>query len=190
MRLFEQLNNKKYHTRTIEVTTSDYDETRLAVEGNLIDRRYDKYRLITGEERPAGKLHSMVIQLLVNKTTLEIEEVAVDMPVIPNEECPRAVDSLDGLKGMAITKGFVAKIKKMAAQGKGCTHLVELLTAMAPAIVQGVISYRVKEFPDFSLEMMKDFIRNFMNTCYAWRPEGVLVGLLRKRLEKGDTACL
>jgi hypothetical protein len=77
MSLFGKPNGKKYHTRTIEVNTYEYDERRLAVEGCLTDHRLQEFHLATGEKRSPGILHQMIIHLLVNKTTLEIEDLHV-----------------------------------------------------------------------------------------------------------------
>jgi hypothetical protein len=79
MSLFEKPRGKKYHTRTIEINTYEYDEQRLVVEGCLADHRLQEYHLATGEERPPGLLHQMIIHMLVNKTTLEIEDLHVEM---------------------------------------------------------------------------------------------------------------
>jgi len=51
MNLFGKPKGKKYHTRTIEVNTYEYDEQRLVVEGCLADQRLQEYHLATGEKR-------------------------------------------------------------------------------------------------------------------------------------------
>lgn len=51
MNLFGKPPGKKYHTRTIEVSTYEYDEKRLAVEGCLTDQRMQEYYLASGEKK-------------------------------------------------------------------------------------------------------------------------------------------
>jgi len=70
MSLFGKPNGKKYHTRTIEVNTYEYDEQRLVVEGCLTDHRLQEFYLATGEKRSPGILHQMIIHLLVIRAVI------------------------------------------------------------------------------------------------------------------------
>ena len=180
MSLFERPNGVKYHSRIIETAVFDYDEQRMVAEGCLTDRRYCDFYLASGERKPPGILHQMIIHLLINKSTYEIEDVRVEMPAFPRDECIQTANSLESLKGMTVTKGFTSKIKTMAGHGKGCTHLVELLTAMGPSMIQGVISHKVKDAPF----LMPGLITSFAGSCYSWRADGPLIDYLKEKLKK------
>ncbi|OPY10040.1 MAG: hypothetical protein A4E68_00111 [Syntrophaceae bacterium PtaB.Bin095] len=176
MTWFRKPDGGKCHTRSIETSTYDYDEQRLVIKGCLTDDRFQEFQMATGEARSPGILHQMIILLLVNKTTLQIEDLHVEMPVVPGEECLEAAGSLDSVKGLRITGGFTAKVKSLAGNGKGCQHLVALLTTMGPSTVQGYAAYNDHKSPGFilgKLHMLED-------TCWSWRSEGPLLKLLKR----------
>ena len=179
MGLFGKPSGKKYHTRSIEVNTFEYDEQRLAVEGCLTDHRLQEFRLVTGEKRSHGILHQMIIHLLVNKTTLEIEDLHVEMPTVPREECLETINSLEAVKGLRITRGFTSTVKALVGSGKGCHHLVALLTTMGSSFIQGYAAYKLQESPRF----ISDMINMLVNTCWTWRAEGSLINYIKEKIE-------
>jgi hypothetical protein len=182
MTLFGKPRGEKYHTRTIEVTTYEYDKQRLAIEGCLTDRRWQEYFLFSGKRMSPGILHQMIIHLLVNKANLEIEDVHVEMPFTPREECPETIGSLESVRGLKISAGFTAKVKALSGKGKGCTHLVELLTAMGPATIQGYVASKVADKPLDSSQLLNHMIKMLEHTCWAWRTNGVMMTLLKEKI--------
>ena len=179
MDLFGKPKGKKYHTRTIEVNTYEYDEQRLVVEGCLTDHRLQEFHLATGEKRSPGILHQMIIHLLVNKTTLEIEDLHVEMPVVPREECLETINSLETVKGLKITSGFTSRVKTLVGSGKGCQHLLALLTSMGSSAIQGYAAYKLQESPRF----ISDMIPMLVNTCWTWRAEGPLINYIKEKID-------
>jgi hypothetical protein len=179
MDLFGKPKGKKYHTRTIEVNTYEYDEQRLVVEGCLTDHRLQKFYLATGEKRSPGILHQMTIHLLVNKTTLEIEDLHVEMPAVPREECLETSNSLETVKGLKITSGFTSRVKTLVGSGKGCQHLLALLTSMGSSAIQGYAAYKLQESPRF----ISDMIPMLVNTCWTWRAEGPLINYIKEKID-------
>ena len=179
MDLFGKPKGKKYHTRTIEVNTYEYDEQRLVVEGCLTDHRLQKFYLATGEKRSPGILHQMTIHVLVNKTTLEIEDLHVEMPAVPREECLETSNSLETVKGLKITSGFTSRVKTLVGSGKGCQHLLALLTSMGSSAIQGYAAYKLQESPRF----ISDMIPMLVNTCWTWRAEGPLINYIKEKID-------
>ncbi len=177
-----QSRGKKLHTRNIEVTTYDYDGQRIIVEGFLRDDRFQESYAITGETFPGGVIHHMAIRLLVNCDNLLIEDVDVDLLAVPREVCRKTIDCLAPIKGLTVTKGFTLKVKKLAGGTKGCTHLVELLQAMAPAVFQGFGAHQARKPADFDLDREKMIFKFLVNTCHAWREDGPFVEMFKKKL--------
>jgi hypothetical protein len=173
---------KKLHTRNIEVATYEYDGQRIIVEGRLKDDRFQESHAITGETFPSGVIHHMTIRLLVNCSNLLIEDVDVDMISVPRKVCRETIDCLALIKGLTITKGFTLKIKKMAGGNKGCTHLVELLQTMAPAVFQGFAAHQSQKPLAFDPDQAKRMLQFLVNTCYAWREDGPFVEMFKKQL--------
>jgi len=173
---------EKLHSRKIEVTTYDYDEQRMIVEGSLKDDRFQESHAITGEKFPSGVIHHMAIRLLVNCSTLLIEDIDVDLMSIPREACRETIGCLAPIKGLTITKGFTAKVKKLAGGKRGCTHLVELILGMAPAAIQGYATYQSRKQAVFDPDRAKMILQFLVNTCHAWREDGPFVEMFKKKL--------
>jgi len=173
---------KKLHTRNIEVTTYDYDGQRIIIEGLLKDDRFQESHAITGEIFPSGVIHYMAIRLLVNCSNLLIEDIDVELISVPREICRETINCLAQIKGLTITKGFTLKIKKIAGGNKGCTHLVELLQAMAPAVIQGFAAHQSQKPASFDSNQTKRMLQFLVNTCHAWREDGPFVEMFNKKL--------
>ena len=170
---------QKFHTRSIEVTTYGYDAQRIIVEGCLKDDRFQETYTTTGEKFPSV-IHHMSIRLLVNCSNFLIEDIAVDLLSIPREFCMETAQCLTPIKGMTITKGFMARVKKIAGGTNGCTHLIELLQAMAPAVFQGVAAWRAPKSPGLDPARAKVILKTLINTCSAWREDGPFVESINK----------
>lgn len=179
MSFFGKSEGKKYHTRTKETSVYEYDEQRFVIEGCLTDRRPHAYHSAAAGKRPPGILHEIVVHLLVDKTTLEIEDLHVEMPVVPDKACLEMINSIEPVKGLRIEGGFMSKIKTLAGPGKGCTHLIELLMEMASSSIQGRIAYKQDQAPIPKTEI----ITLMTDTCWTWRAGGPLVNLLRDKTE-------
>jgi hypothetical protein len=172
---------KKLHTRKIEVTTYNYDGLRIIVEGLLKDDRFQEAHTITGQTLPSGVIHHMAIRLLVNCSNLLIEDIDVDMISVPRKVCRESIDCLALIKGLTITKGFTSKVKKLAGGNKGCTHLVELLLAMAPAVFQGFGAHQSQKPSDIDPDQAKMISQFLVNTCRAWREDGPFVEMFKQK---------
>lgn len=165
---------QKIHTRKIEIATYEGTSDSITVEGILRDERLlDTFRP-TGEIYPPGTIHHMIIRIEVKGPQLIIKDIEVEMPTIPHDACIEALRSLEPIKGMPIVSGFTAKVKDLVGGVKGCCHLFALLTAMAPAAVQGAWSAMAREPIDPEIYMPMALGR-VKNTCWVWREDGPLM---------------
>jgi len=165
---------QKIHTRQIDIATYSGASDSIIVEGILRDERLlDTYRP-TGEIYPPGTIHHMIIRIEVKGPQLVIEDIEVEMPTIPHDVCIETLESLAPIKGMPIVSGFTAKVKDLVGGVKGCCHLLALLTAMAPAAVQGAWSAIAREPIDPEIYMPMALGR-VKNTCWVWRENGPLM---------------
>ncbi len=168
---------EKAAQRTITVTTYKAHGGKAVVEGRLVDCRFRDNFLLSGERRPAGDFHDMIVRLLVDITTQAIEDVEVELVKIPRQECAQTDNSLSVIKGVRIFKGFTQKIKSLLGGPQSCSHLRELVEAMGPAIIQGVYSIVTGTVSELSALMedpraRKAFAASVINSCYVWREEG------------------
>ncbi|OHD66439.1 MAG: hypothetical protein A2176_06845 [Spirochaetes bacterium RBG_13_51_14] len=160
----------------------------VVVEGRLVDRRLKDYYLVTGERRPAGEIHHMVVRLLIETAGFTIQDVEVDLVSVPRDECAEVGNSLDVIKGEKIAKGFSNRMKSLLGGIKGCTHLVTLLIAMGPAALQGIFSRRAQKSMDMQTLIadqarIKFFMKTLLNTCYVWRDDGPAMKRLREFID-------
>ncbi len=183
MRMAEE----KAHERTITVATYPAGADRVVVEGMLVDRRLKDYYLVTGEKRPAGDIHHMIVRLLVETAGLVIEDVEVELVSVPRDECPEIKDTLEVIKGERITKGFSNRMKSLLGGTKSCTHLMTLVIAMGPAALQGVFSSRAQKPMEIASFMadpdrVKFFMKTLINSCHVWREDGPAMKKLRETI--------
>jgi hypothetical protein len=176
--------NKKIHGRQVQITTYDHGKEAVVVEGRLTDNRYaTTYYFSSGESRPPGIVHDLVIRMVVKGAALVIEDIDVDMETVPRQDCREVLDTLKPLIGMKIRAGFTEKVKAKIGGAKGCTHLVALLLAMAPAAVQGAWS-AVARRPVDPAKYSGAALSFLENTCWVWRSDGDLMKETREKLMK------
>jgi hypothetical protein len=176
MILFGKPEGVKYHTRSIEVTTYGYDEHRLVVEGCLKDERFQEFYLATGEKKLPCIVHHIIVQLLIKKTNLEIEDLCIKMPAVPYQECMKITDGMNPVKGLKIAGGFRSTVKALAGCGQGCTHTIELLTVMGSSTIQGYFAYKQRESPLSTSTLIK----MLEDTCWTWRSAGPVIDILKE----------
>ena len=165
---------QKIHNRTIDISIYEGDSDSIVMEGVLRDERLLASYRPTGELHPPGTLHHMIIRMLIRGPKLVIEDIEVEMPTIPHAICAQTLKSLEPVKGMAIVSGFTSKVRKLVGGINGCNHLLTLLTAMAPAAVQGAWSAMVRAPIDPEV-YMPAALERVKNTCWVWREDGPLV---------------
>jgi hypothetical protein len=172
-----ELVEEKAAQRTITVTTYKAGPGKAVVEGTLVDRRFRENFLLSGEKKPAGDFHDMIVRLLVDAKTLVIEDVEVELVKVPRQECRELRDSLSVIKGVRISKGYTQKIKSLLGGIQSCFHLRELTEAIGPAFLQGVFSIMAGSVSGLSAlmddpQIRKGFARSVVNSCRVWRQDG------------------
>ncbi len=177
---------KQVHGRRIEVATYEYDGQSVVVEGRLTDTRFRNTYYLSGELRPPGIVHDLIIRMRVTGPDLIIEDIDVEMASVPRDDCREIEDSLRPVVGLKISAGFTERVKALVGGPRGCTHLVALLLTMAPAAVQGAwaaVAQRPIDFGSYSekaLEILE-------NTCWIWRSEGPLIQEYKEKFDQAKT---
>lgn len=172
---------KKIHGRIIEISTYAHESDAVVVEGRLTDNRLRPTWYLSGECRPPGIVHDMVIRMIVRGPGLAIEAIDVEMQTVPKADCREIVDALQQVVGMKIRAGFTEKIKSALGGAKGCSHLVALLLSMAPAAVQGAWAAMAQN-PVDRASVSGTALKFLENTCHVWRSDGPALKELRETL--------
>lgn len=169
MTLKEQMGEKVHH-RKIDVSTYQTDGRDIIVEGELHDKALKRMYRLNGEMRDPHTIHNLIIRIRVNHRNLAIDEIETEMPGIPHGECSELKDSLAAIKGFRIAHGFTPALRRKFPKGQGCTHLMELLLAMAHAAIQGYsASMATRPIPEELKPAMEVFLTD---TCWVWRKDG------------------
>ena len=169
----DKTKQQKIHNRKIDTVIYEGASDTIVVEGSLQDRRFCDSHMPSGEVRPPYTVHHMIIRMELHLPELTILDIEVDFPTVPHEACIETQESLAPIKGMRIAAGFTSKVRKLIDRTKGCTHLLTLLTAMAPAAFQGAWSTRIRQ--PLNPEIYAGMMGKLKNTCWAWRDGGPLV---------------
>lgn len=163
----------KVHTRSISLSTYDAEENCIIVEGKLIDHRLKDVYHFSGEKKPPGVIHHMLIRMLVSLPALTIKDIEVEMPAVPREECLETMKNVREMIGVSITSGYSECVKKRVGGKVGCAHLSTLLISMGPEVVQGAYANHArKPQENTGNELRELFIAGMKNTCYVWRENG------------------
>ncbi len=170
-----ELAGEAAHTRGMTFKTYRSGDNHIITQCRLTDNRLKEYYKLTGEKVASGTLHDMEVVLLIKIPSLVIEDVDVTMMTVPRIDCNHVTQSLNPLIGLSVAKGFTANVRSLCGGIKGCTHLVTLLTAAGPAIVQGYLAVSYQKQSTGSSDRSKKgagMLAYLKNTCYAWRADG------------------
>ena len=167
----DQTGKQKIHTRGIDIATYEGGSDSIIVEGVLTDERLATSYRASGETLPPGTVHHMIIRMEVRGPKLVIEDIEVEMPTVPMQECLETLNSLLPLKGLPIVSGFTNRVKDSVGGAKGCAHLVALITAMASAAVQGAWAAMTSK-PRDPATYLPDAKERIKDTCRVWRSDG------------------
>jgi len=176
MNLVGQCKDRKIHSRSIEISTYEYDEEHIVVEGILKDDLLIPI-YVSGKEKQPHSPHHMMIQLLIECSSLTIKDINVEMPTIPYEWCNETSGSLDPIKGLKIEPGFTSKVKKILRESKRCLHLTTLLLAIVSTVMQGYWTYNARKPSSGGVpsEMIDHYL---IDTCWVWRINGPRIKML------------
>jgi hypothetical protein len=181
----ERRTGESVHSRTLEIFTYPLADRGIIVTGELIEKRLQSYYGISGEIRPPHTVHHMIIRMLIEGLTFTITEIETEMPGVPREACLETAQFLNRLVGMDIASGFTLKAREIVGGRNGCAHLLALLTAMAPAAVQGFWVYHTAKplEHDTSSRLLEEYL---IDTCWVWRREGLLAEELLRNPAKEE----
>lgn len=167
---------EQVHVRTIRMEVTRAAPDTLDVRGRLCDERPEGGGWFGIEQGTV--IHDMTVTLRVRHPDLVITGVAAEMAARPYTICSDAVGPLQQLVGLSVARGFTRAVNERFGRQQGCAHLTALIQAMAPVIRQGATA----AFRDQQDLPRADGDLWFVNTCQAWRENG----LLHSRLLAGD----
>lgn len=155
------------HTRQIRFQGFHRDDGLWDIEGELLDTKPHAFE-IEGEGRwePEQPIHHMRIRVTLDDEMVVRDIVAV-MDSFPHSPCPQAQAPMQRMVGSTMGRGWRQAIERHLGGIQGCTHLRELLFAMATAAFQ-TRSASFAPPPDGRPPM-------HLGKCLAWDFDGPVV---------------
>lgn len=158
------------HTRNIHINGYRRNDDLWEVEGVLQDTKgYPMSLEDRGLVSVGEYLHKMTLALVFDEQFV-IHEVRAMMTNTPYQDCPGAAQQYQALVGLRIQKGWIAEARQALGRTGSCTHLTEMLPALATAALQTIRGYKLNFEPGYAKGPEE---RNTVrNTCYGFRDGG------------------
>jgi len=159
------------HTRQIRLEGYRRDDGLYDIEGTLLDTKPFAVPNHHQREIPPGTpIHGMTLRLTVD-LDLEIRAVEAVSDHVPNPVCRDVTPNFQRLVGLRMTPGFTRAVRERLGGREGCTHLVELVGAVATAAYQTLFlerEARERERPGRERP-------HIIDSCYTLRSDGPVV---------------
>lgn len=178
-----KLSGSAGHRRNIRIETYRYDDTHIQVLAELIDS-VPRQGLFKSHIQI---IHHMQILLLVDRQLI-IEKAEFLTLKAPYRECNSFQVGPEKLVGLTLAKGFTQNALNLYGGVSGCSHILTLLTNLAPAVRQGyVFTYRFPEeekvmTSDNVLQVVRKMAVDIKDTCQVWKSDSSV----QKDLEQGE----
>jgi hypothetical protein len=164
-----------FHTRTYEFRGYRRADKLWDIEGRIVDQ---KSYAFDNEERghvEAGvPVHEMAIRITIDNrlTVLAIEATTEHSPF---RICGDIVPNYQAMVGVRVGPGWRQAIKARLGGAAGCTHMSELLMAMATPCYQTVFPILEREHRAKSGESNDGIWPGLLDTCHAYASDSPLV---------------
>ncbi len=131
------------HTRMITLRLSWGEGGQMVAEGRLVDVRKRGIVPLAGRIQGPGIVHDMAVRVWLDPVELRIARIEPAMLAYPfaaapqtrGEACPDQLAAVQGLLGLALTKGYGETVMERIGGPRGCFHVLTLLRLLGPTIV-------------------------------------------------------
>ncbi len=177
--------NKPVHVRDIHVECYSPSKDMLEIRGSFKDDRPQGMGTYSGG---AEAIHGLEAKITVRIPEFLIEDISIDMPIVPQSECRDVIKGFEVLKGENIVSGFSKQAHKALPRVTTCPHLRTLILAMAPVAVQGAFVRLIEQAADAlkdgtldATQMMEMSFQQWKNACYVSAEDGLVVANMKER---------
>jgi len=162
---------KQLHTRRYEFGGFRRDDGLWDIEGHMTDTKtYAFSNQYRGEIQPGEPLHDMWLRLTIDEDFV-VQDIEAETDSGPFAICPAITPNFKRMVGTRIGLGWRQSLREQLGGAEGCTHLVEMLQAMATVAFQTlypVLNRKAKENPRPGRPALID-------TCHAFKSDGEIV---------------
>jgi len=162
---------EQFHTRRYEFGGFRREDGLWDIEGRLIDTKtYAFSNEHRGEVEAGEPLHDMWLRLTIDEDFM-VRDIEAETDSGPFAVCPAITPNFKRMVGIRIGPGWRQKVREQLSGAEGCTHLAEMLQAMATVAFQTlypVLARKAKENPQPGRPPLID-------TCHAFKSDGEIV---------------
>lgn len=155
------------HTRTLDLRAYRRADGLWDIEAHLIDTKPFEYDLIDVVRAADEAIHDMWLRLTVDRDFVVRKSEAV-MDTGAHGLCHLCTPNFADLEGLRIGGGWNRKVRERVGHGRGCTHLVEMLSQMATTAMQALWAEQEAEdgLPPVA---ERELMPGMENSCYTYR---------------------
>jgi hypothetical protein len=144
----------------------------LDIEGELIDTKaYDFPSSTHGIITSGTPVHHMQVRI-----TIDFEMVIQHAEAVtihgPYAICPKGAENINGIIGLQIGPGWKRKVQAAIGGPNGCTHITELMSAMATTAFQTLYGEKARQKRDAigadQNHQLKTPLPSLTNSCIAY----------------------
>lgn len=162
---------ERLHTRRYEFGGYRRADGLWDIEGHMTDTKTYAFRnAYRGEVQPGEPLHDMWIRLTLDEN-LVVRDIQAETDAGPYGVCPAIAPNFKRVIGARVGRGWRQKIRDELSGVEGCTHLTEMLQAMATVAFQTlypVLAKKARENPRPGRSPLID-------SCHAFKSDGEVV---------------
>lgn len=126
---------RRLHLRRITCEGFEREDGLIDIEGVLVDTKPQPLQLLA-KEVPAGEpIHQMRLRLTIDRERRIVDAQAFSEHT-PYADCMAVESAYRQLVGVTIEPGFTREVKRLFRGTRGCSHMTELLPAMASTAFQ------------------------------------------------------
>ncbi len=165
---------ERIHTRTIVFEGFARSDGLWDVEGSLLDTKHVTWERVNMPAYPPGApVHHMKV-LVTFDDHLTVVAISSDLPTTPHGDCQKTADPLQQLVGQRVGRGWRRAIESAMGGTAGCTHLRELMVALATGAIQAIGGIRDQRRRKQGLPPLQpeNESPHFIGGCLAWRRDG------------------
>lgn len=174
---------EKLHSRLYDLSGYRRADGLWDIEGRLTDSKtYDFPNEYRGHIHAGEALHDMWLRLTIDED-FKVHDIEAAIDGSPYAICPNISPNFKRMIGATIGPGWRREIRQRVGGVQGCTHLVEMLGALATVAYQTLYPVRVakkKEDPSATRPGLID-------SCHAYRGDGEIVKSNWPDFYTGDT---
>ena len=162
----ERLHSRNYDFGGYRRTDGLWD-----IEGRMTDTKtYAFDNRDRGRIEPGTPLHDMSIRLTLDED-LVVRDIEVQTDAGPYAICPAIAPNFKRMIGSRVGPGWRRAIRANLGGVEGCTHLVEMLSAMATVAFQSLYPVLAKKMASAP----RRFKPGLIDSCHAYRSDGEVV---------------